>query len=143
MRSTTANIRNAKNVFISHSTRDTWIARHIAADIERKGRRFGVTTFLDAKDIGPGELINESLRQSLRACAKFVVVLSSESIQREWVLIEIGAAWGLRKPIVVILDKVVASKIPKAIASHRAIDLNDLENHLARITKIEDRKKRL
>ena len=138
-----AKIPNAKRVFISHSTSDTWIARHIAADIKRKGRRFGLTTFLDAKDIGPGELIDERIRESLRGCSKFVVLLSSKSIRREWVLIEIGAAWGLRKPIVAILDKVSPKEIPKVIASYRAIDLNDLDKHLASIAKIEDRRNRL
>lgn len=33
--------------FISHSTKDHWIAKQMARLIEEKGRRLGVKTFLD------------------------------------------------------------------------------------------------
>jgi hypothetical protein len=130
-----AKLCKGKYVFISHSTKDTWIAEHIAADIKRKGRESGVGTFIDSKDIGPAELIDESIRRNLRECSKFIVLLSSASVNREWVLIETGAAWGLRKPIVALLDKIAPSQIPKAIAPRKAIDLNDLEKNLAYITR--------
>jgi len=129
--------RATKNlVFISHATVDTWIAQHIAADIEREGRRFGVTTFVDAKDISPGELINESLRRNLRECFKFVVLLSPASVTRPWVLLECGAAdLGLDKEIVPILDKVKLGDVPQALTRYKAIDLNDLEKNLAKIVQ--------
>lgn len=34
-------------VFISHSSKDRWIARQMAAIIERQAKRYGVRTFLD------------------------------------------------------------------------------------------------
>jgi hypothetical protein len=34
-------------VFISHSSKDRWIAAQMAAVIERKAKRYGVRTFLD------------------------------------------------------------------------------------------------
>jgi hypothetical protein len=55
-------------VFISHSTKDRWIARQMAAIIERKARRYGVRTFLDEVDLEGGDRIAErSKRISMRA----------------------------------------------------------------------------
>jgi hypothetical protein len=46
-------------VFISHSSEDRWIARQMAAIIERKAKRHGVRTFLDEKDLEAGAVIPE------------------------------------------------------------------------------------
>ena len=54
-------------VFTSHSTKDRWIARQMAALIERKRRRRKVKTFLDAKDTEGGDSIHEVIRQSLQS----------------------------------------------------------------------------
>jgi hypothetical protein len=62
--------------------------------------------FLDEKDIEAGQSIPESIRTSIRRCNEFVILLSPYSKDRPWVLIEIGAAWGLQKPIIAVIDKV-------------------------------------
>ena len=53
-------------VFISHSTRDRWIARQMAAMIEEKGREYGVMTFLDERDIAGGDSIPDSIRKNIQ-----------------------------------------------------------------------------
>jgi hypothetical protein len=120
-------------VFISHATKDTWIARHIASDIEKTGKRKRVTTFLDARDIRAGEVFNDSIRRNLQECSKFLVLLSSASVTRPWVIFESGAADLLGKAIIPILDKLEPSEIPGPLARYQAVDLNDLEKHLAHI----------
>ena len=64
---------------------------------------------------------------------EFVVLLSRYSIDREWVLIEIGAAWGLRKRIIAIIDKVASKEMPDIITPYRAIDLNSFEEYLEQL----------
>ena len=44
-------------VFISHSSKDRWIARQMARLIEERD----IKTFLDEKDIQGGDLISESI----------------------------------------------------------------------------------
>ena len=128
--------RAARNlVFISHATKDTWIARHIASDVEKIGKRKRVATYLDAKDIRAGEVFTESIRRNLQECSKFVVLLSSASVARPWVIFESGAAVQLRKKIIPILDKLDPSEIPGPLAGYQAVDLNDLEKHLAHIVE--------
>ena len=79
-------------VFIGHSEKDRWIAGQMAALIEEKCREHGIKTFLDEKDIAGGDSIPESIRRNIQECSEFVVLLSRYSIDRPWVLIEIGAA---------------------------------------------------
>ena len=65
----------------------------MANAIEEKGKKYGIKTFLDEKDIEGGESIPEAIRKNIQECNEFLVLLSRYSINRPWVLIEIGAAW--------------------------------------------------
>jgi len=103
--------------------------------IEQKGRKYGVKTFLDERDIKGGESIPETIRTNIRACSEFLVFLSKNSINRPWVLLEIGGAWQLGKHIVAITDKVSPKQIPDVIAMHKAIDLNDFDEYLEHLFK--------
>jgi hypothetical protein len=85
--------RRSYLVFISHSTKDRWIARQMAAIVQDRGRQQGIVTFLDEKDIEGGDDIPRTILQKLRASEEFVVLLSPQSVNRPWVLIELGAAW--------------------------------------------------
>lgn len=116
-------------VFISHATKDRWVARKVAEEIEKAGAQ----TFLDEKDIEGGDSIPETIRERLEACDELIVLLSASSIARPWVLIEIGAAWGLRKRIVAVIDKLSPSEIPDPIAPYKAYDLNDLDRYLEEV----------
>ena len=121
-------------VFVSHSAKDRWIAKQVASLIEKTGG-YGVKTFLDEKDIEGGEAIPDSIRRSIRECNEFLVLLSRYSIDRPWVLIEMGAAWGLRKYIVAIIDKVTPEEMPDIISPYKAIDLNDFDKYLDQLCR--------
>ena len=118
-------------VFISHSSKDRWIARQLSNLIEGKGKRHNIRTFLDEKDIAGGESIPESVRKHIKECGEFLVLLTRYSIDRQWVLVEIGAAWGLEKHVVAITDKVTPEEMPGIISSHRALDINEFDRYLA------------
>ena len=59
-------------VFISHSSKDRWIARQMARLIEEQE----IQTFLDEKDIQGGDLISESIKRKIHECDEFLVLLS-------------------------------------------------------------------
>lgn len=125
-----SNGRKRYLVFISHSEKDRWVARQMAALIEEQGKRYSIETFLDEKDIEGGESIPDSIRKNLQACDEFLVLLSRYSIDRPWVLIEIGAAWVLGKRITAIIDKVTPDEMPDIITPYKALDLNRFEQYL-------------
>src|SRR5437870_4134664 len=93
-------------VFVSHSTKDRWIARQIAKLLEGSGKDFSIKTFLDERDIKVGDSIPDSIRTNIQQCNEFLVLLTRNSLDRPWVLIEISAAWGHGKRIIAIIDKV-------------------------------------
>lgn len=117
-------------VFISHSTKDRFIARQVAGLIQEAGRERGIETFLDEKDIEFGGSIPERIRQEIRDCGELLVLLSEYSVDRPWVLIEIGAAWVLEKRIVAVMDKLSPDQMPDVIAPYRAVDLNDVQAYV-------------
>jgi hypothetical protein len=108
-------------VFFSHSYKDRWIAKQCVKSMEERGKG-RIRVFLDEKDIQVGQ------------CQELVVLLSDVSKDRPWVLIEVGAAWGLRKPIMVVLDKIGLNEMPDIIRHHKAIDLNDFDQYLDQLS---------
>lgn len=120
-------------VFISHSEKDRWIAKQMANLIEEKGKEYGIKTFLYEKHIEGGESISDSIRKNIQECSEFLVLLTRYSIDRPWVLIEIGAAWVLGKRIIAIIDKVTPEEMPDIITPYKAIDLNNFNEYLEQL----------
>jgi FAD/FMN-containing dehydrogenase len=120
-------------VFISHSSKDRWVARQMAAIIERKAKRYGVRTFLDEVDLEGGDRIKETIKANLRACEEFVILLSPSSITRQWVLAELGGAWALDKRIMAITYDLTAEKIPDIIEHDKSYELNDFDRYVAEL----------
>jgi hypothetical protein len=124
--------RQLFRIFLSHSSKDKWIARQCAFHLEKLP---GVEVFLDEKDIEFGQSIPDSVRTGIENCDEFLVLLSRYSKDRPWVLIEMGAAWGLRKPIVAMIDKIEPKEMPDIISPHKAVDLNEFEIYLKQVAR--------
>jgi hypothetical protein len=128
-------------VFISHSTKDRWIARQMSRLIEEKVSKYHARTFLDERDIAGGESIIETIKKNLSSCDEFLILLTKNSIDRPWVLIELGGAWLSNKVIVPIIDKITPAEMPDVIAQIKAIELNDFDNYVKElILRIKKRK---
>src|SRR5215216_1616941 len=69
-------------VFVSHSSKEKWIARQIAKEIEALGAK----TWLDLKDIHGGDEIRRSIRRGIRASKEAIVLLSANSVTSDWVI---------------------------------------------------------
>lgn len=124
-------------VFVSHATTDKWLAKVICEKIES----LEASTFRDDRDINGGDDIPEEIRQEIKRSQEFLVLLTPASIDRSWVLLEVGAAWGWRKRIIPVLDHVDIDPIPEMIKSKKAIKINDFENYLRELViRIESRK---
>ncbi len=97
----------------------------------------GATTFRDDRDINGGDDIPERLRAEIKRSKELVVLLTPESYDRPWVLIEVGAAWGGRKNfrIVAILCHVTVEKIPDMLKSKKAFSLNDVGDYLEELAQ--------
>jgi hypothetical protein len=112
----------------------------MAAVIERKGCRYGVKTFLDARDLEGGDRFSDVLRDQLRKAEELVVLVSSASLSRDWVRHEIGAAWVLGKRIVGVLDKLEPADVPDGIGQTKVYSINDFDRVAAEIASRARRK---
>lgn len=124
-------------VFISHSGQDTWIARQIANEIERCGAR----AFLDEAEIDAGADFEEDIRKFLERAHELVVLLTPWALERPYVWIELGAAWGRRIPIIGLLLGITPGElqsrpgIPVLLKKRDLLELNDIETYLQQLRK--------
>lgn len=75
-------------VFISHSSNDKPFVRRVSADLSN----FGIDSWLDENEIHIGDSIRRSIEAGLGEADYFLLVISSSSVAKPWVSIEIDAA---------------------------------------------------
>ena len=120
-------------VFVSHATSDKWLAVTFCEKIEATG----ASTFRDDRDIDGGDDIPAEIRAQIKQSRELVVLLSPDSVDRPWVLLEVGAAWGWRKNyrIVPVLCHVTVDAIPDIIKGKKAFHLNEFDQYLKELRK--------
>ena len=125
--------RSGYQVFVSHATADKWIATIFCEKIDATG----ATSFRDDRDINGGDSIPDSIRTAIQVSRELVVLLTPDSIERPWVLLEVGAAWGRRKDyrIVPVLCHVTFDAIPDIIEGKRAFHINDFDTYLLELKR--------
>jgi len=116
-------------VFISHSGKDTWVAKQIAREVSLRG----ATPFLDEANIEVGEDFEESILSFLEQAHELLILLTPWALDRPYVWAEIGAAWGRRIPIVGILHGMTSTElqsrpgVPIFLKKRDLLDINDIE----------------
>jgi TIR domain-containing protein len=122
-------------VFISHSARDTWIARQVAREVAACGAK----PFLDEADIDVGSDFEEDILVFLEKADELVVLLSPWALERPYVWAELGAAWGRRIPVVALLIGLTPTElqsrpgIPVFLKKRNLLELNDIDSYLRQL----------
>jgi TIR domain-containing protein len=60
------------SVFISHSSKDAWVAKQIANQLSDRG----IDTFLDENDLETGDVFDDELRDRMRQADEVLILLS-------------------------------------------------------------------
>src|SRR5229473_2605470 len=102
-----ADTSGGRLVFISHNGTDTWVARQIARAITE----CGATPFLDEAQIEVGADFEDDILAFLAKADELVVLLTPWALDRPYVWAELGAAWGRRIPIVILLHGMTAAEV--------------------------------
>lgn len=122
-------------VFVSHSGEDMWVAKQIAREIEACGAK----PFLDEAEIDAGADFEEDIRQFLEDAHELVVLLTPWALERPYVWIELGAAWGRRITIVALLHGITPAElqnrpgVPVLLKKRDLLRLNDIETYLKQL----------
>ena len=119
-------------VFISHSSLDTWIAKQLAREI----RAIGAQPFLDEATIEVGADFEDEIRKFLGRAHELVVLMTPWALERKYVWTELGAAWGRKLPIIVLLHGMTPGElqnkpgVPNFLKKRDMIELNDVDQYL-------------
>ncbi|MEW6211423.1 MAG: toll/interleukin-1 receptor domain-containing protein [Acidobacteriota bacterium] len=113
-------------VFISHTRKDTDLARKVAAVLKEAG----LDVWFDANEILPGENWAEKISDALKESEAMVVLLTPEALESNSVQWEIGYALGEKtydKRLIPVIvgdpDEMPSEKIPWILRRLRMINL--------------------
>jgi hypothetical protein len=120
---------SAYTVFISHSSKERWIAGQISKEI----KALGAETWLDLKDLRGGDEIRRSIKRGIRASHEAIVLLSANSITSQWVIYEAGIAYGQGKRVTPILNNIAPDEAIVPMQGIKAFDLNDFNDFLVEL----------
>ncbi len=103
------------HVFISYAGRDQENARELVRSLGSAG----VETWLDKRDLQPGEDWELQLEDQLRRARAVVVLLTPESLKSPWTFFEVGAAVADGKAIIpVLLKGVEPEEVPPLLKNY-------------------------
>ena len=123
-------------IFLSYATADKEYAHRLRSLLSKRPNLRVFTT----ETLSAGEDWESKLKDELSQSDVFIVVLSSNSVDSKWVLLELGAAWALDKPIIsVVTHPEVFSKIPVDLREVQSVEVEYLESHPEVIKQILER----
>lgn len=121
-------------VFLSHATAD---GQHMEL-VRRQIEALGANVYLAEHDPQPGTLLVDKVHAALQRAALVVVLVTSTSVNSNYVQQEIGAARAYGKLIIPIIDSRIAGRIDLGMlqgAEYLELDLSQPAEGMARITK--------
>lgn len=122
-------------VFISHSSLDTWVARQIAHHLQQCGAK----TFLDEADIEYGDDFEARILAAAQVSEELLVLLTPWSVKRPYIWLETGIVWGRGKRIVGVLHGLSASElfmqegIPALLKRISLVEINQLDSYFKQV----------
>ncbi|MFZ3238541.1 MAG: toll/interleukin-1 receptor domain-containing protein [Stellaceae bacterium] len=132
----------AYRIFISHGGADAWVAAQIAAGL----RGCGAETFLDNDDLNKGDDFRHVIRTEVARSDELAALFTPWSMRRNWVWVEIGAAWVNERRVVVVLYQVTLSDLDtgggRAVLSDlNLVDINELDRYFQEVkTRVQGKK---
>ena len=108
-------------MFVSYATEDSAYASKLINVLAQQPNLHVFTT----DKISAGENWRSKIKRALSDSDFFLVLLSPTSVQSRWIQFELGAAWGLNKPIIaVVTSHEVVNRIPLDLGELHVVDLD-------------------
>lgn len=130
-------------LFISHSAQDVNLATTLIHCIEAclivpdKSIR---CTSVKGYTLDPGDPSDIVLRDNLEQCSMVIGLLTENSLKSMYVIMELGAAWGLKKPTCALLHPAISfSRIPDLIRRLHAIK-SDSDADIANLMELLEKR---
>jgi TIR domain len=104
------------DVFISYTAGDSALATELKSDFEHQGWK----CFMAEKDIPVAAEWQDTIRTALLGSQRILILLTTRSLDKPWVLMETGAAWVLEKELIPALVQVAPSSLIDPIRRYQA-----------------------
>jgi predicted nucleotide-binding protein len=115
-------MEKADKVFISYVHQDQEWVEQLTEELTRKG----INVWLAEKEISAGESIADKLEEGLRSSGSMIFVLGPESIHSSNLFFELGAALGMGKRIIAVVNKNVGFEdLPGPIRLRKYLQMED------------------
>jgi hypothetical protein len=116
-------------VLISSTPKDKDLAENLAQSV----RDAGALVLSVEQTPTRGETIDFDLRRLIRKADEVVLILTDRSLNNPYLLIEMGAAFSLRKRVIPILVGIDESEVPPLIAQFRYVRYANLRGYLSEL----------
>lgn len=121
--------KNAK-VFMSYARNDKIFVEKLKNDLENQN----IETWFDEKDLCVGDVQSETIAEGVRQSWFFLIVLSSNSIESDWVKFELDEAYDdhirkKKKILPVLIGNLTNEQIPRRLQKHMYADFRDNKNY--------------
>lgn len=126
---------SSPKVFISHSHLDIDLANELVAEFGSRG----VGCFLAARDIPSGDPWTEDIRRALGTCCEVLVIVTPNSKDSAWVMIEVGAAWAARKTINIAYAYVELQELPRVLTESEAVNIETVKGRRRLVKEVSER----
>jgi hypothetical protein len=113
-------LQKAVDVFLSYSAADKDEARAIFDVLEKNG----VSVFLAERSIEAGQPWEGVVKEALKNCRNFWLLVTPDSLRSEWVITEWASAWALEKHIVPILFRCRPEDLPPRLRAYQCVDFH-------------------
>ena len=124
-------------VFISHSSEDTWVARQLAGHVQQ----CGASCFLDEADIEHGDDFDETLASAAKSSNELLLLLTPWSKQRPYIWIEVGMFRAGSKRIVGVLHGISVMEIstdermPSLLKKLDVVHINEVDSYFEQLRR--------
>ncbi len=124
-------------VFISHSSIDTWIAKQLAAHVKQCGASY----FLDEADVEHGDDFDDVLATAAESSDELLLLLTPWAKERPYIWIEVGMFRARAKRIVGVLhgistvDISTDERIPALLKKLDLVDINKIDSYFVQLAR--------
>lgn len=123
------------DVFISYSTKDQRIADFVYRHLQTEG----ISVFMAAASLQPGQDWTETIKRNLRESRTIVVLASRAAMQSPFVMFEAGGAlFAEGKRVIPIIWDLSPTELPAWLGRYQALDLRALPSSEAFVGHLKE-----
>jgi hypothetical protein len=128
-------------IFVSHSAKDSEAGKALVDLLSRAFPQLEdqiLYTSMPSSGLPSGAKISETLQKGLNESEMVIGIISGNSLNSDWVLFELGAAWGMEKLVIPLLCNIEHEDLPSPLRDRNAVKAHNRDDILQMLETIRD-----